>query len=151
MKHDLSHVYWIGGSGCSGKSTIAKILAKDYGFNAYHCDDQWGEHEARSTPAEHPATLRVRGNMVEYLQLAPVEFEEASRAWFKEDFAMVLEDLDGMPKDTIVVDGVTLEPEFVLEVAEPRRAIFIIASEIPEGKLPQTRHAKQVLSELARP
>lgn len=42
---------------------------------------------------------------------------------------MVLEDLDGMPKDTIVVDGVTLEPEFVLEVAEPQQAIFIIASE----------------------
>lgn len=82
VERDLSDVYWIRGSGCSGKSSIAKILELEHGFTAYHCDDQWGEHEARSTPAKHPATLRVRGNMVEYLQLAPVEFEEASRAWF---------------------------------------------------------------------
>ena len=128
MKRDLSPVYWIGGSGCSGKSSIAKILEKEHGFTAYHCDDHWDEHEAQSNPAEHPATFRVRGNAEEYLGLAPAEFEEASRAWFKEDFAMVLEDLDAMPNATIVVEGVTLEPEFVLEVADRQQVIFMIAS-----------------------
>ena len=73
MKRDLSHVYWIGGSGCSGKSSIARILEKDHGFTAYHCDDHWQEHEERSSPAEHPATLRVRKNFEEYLRIAPTE------------------------------------------------------------------------------
>lgn len=100
MKRDLSHVYWIGGSGCSGKSSIARILEKDLDFTAYHCDDHWPEHEARSTPAEHPATCRVRGNPAEYLALPPTEFLAASRAWFKEDFAMVLDDLVAMPKES---------------------------------------------------
>ena len=34
-----------------------------------------------------------------------------------------------MPNDTIVVEGVTLDPEFVLDVADPQQVLFIIASE----------------------
>ena len=111
MERDLSHVYWIGGSGCSGKSSIVRLLQKEQGFTAYDCDDHWGEHELRSNPVEHPGTIRIKANFEEYLRLAPAEFVEASRAWFREDFAMVLEDLDAMPSEKIVVEGVIITDE----------------------------------------
>ena len=34
-----SNIYWIGGSPCSGKSSIAELLCKEFGFNYYKCDD----------------------------------------------------------------------------------------------------------------
>ena len=42
---------------------------------------------------------------------------------------MVLEDLAAMQNEKIIVEGVTLEPDFVLEVADPQKVIFMIASE----------------------
>lgn len=32
-------IYWIGGSPCSGKSTIAEILAEKHDFTVFKCDD----------------------------------------------------------------------------------------------------------------
>lgn len=115
--------------GARGNPASREFWRKDHCVTAYHCDDHWQEHEERSTPSEHPATFRVRRNFEEFLRLPPAAFEEASRAWFQEDFAIVLEDLNAMPNETIFVEGVTLEPEFVLEVADPQQVLFMIASE----------------------
>ena len=38
-REDFRHVYWIGGSGCAGKSTVTEILAERYGLATYHQDD----------------------------------------------------------------------------------------------------------------
>lgn len=129
MPRDLTNVYWIGGSGCSGKSSIVRLLEQEHGFTTYHCDDHWGEHQERSNPTDHSGTFRVKAKFEEYLSLPPTEFVEASRTWFKEHFAMVLEDLDALPKDKIIVEGVTLESDAVLEVADPNKVVFMIASE----------------------
>ncbi|WP_455714085.1 shikimate kinase [Anaerosporobacter sp.] len=39
-----SSIYWIGGSTCAGKTTISNILAANYGFRVYHCDEYLGKH-----------------------------------------------------------------------------------------------------------
>ena len=38
MPANLDHVTWIGGSPCSGKSTIAALLADRHGLRRYDCD-----------------------------------------------------------------------------------------------------------------
>ena len=129
MERDLTQLYWIGGSGCSGKSSIVRLLEKEHGFTTYHCDEHWGEHNERSNPVDHPGTIRFWSDLEGYCRLPQAEFFEASRAFFKEDFAMVLEDLAAMQNEKIIVEGVTLEPDFVLEVADPQKVIFMIASE----------------------
>jgi adenylylsulfate kinase-like enzyme len=43
----LSHVLWISGSPCSGKSTISHTIARIYVFVDYHVDAWDGNHMAR--------------------------------------------------------------------------------------------------------
>ena len=49
IKHDLSHVYWIGGTSRGGKSTVAKAIEKEFGFSVYVHDRKWvdGDHTLR--------------------------------------------------------------------------------------------------------
>ncbi len=129
VKHDLSHVYWIGGSACAGKTTIADILAKDHGFTVYHCEEHGYEHFERAMAAGTPAVDRIKFHRLEKVILhSPREFIDDSMAWAEEDFKMVLDDLYAMPKEKTVVEGALL-PEYVHEIADPRQMIFMIAFE----------------------
>ena len=88
MKRDHSHVYWIGGSGCSGKSSIVRLLEGRHGFTTYHCDEHWGEHKERSNPVDHPGTTRFWSDTEGYCRLPPAEFVETSRDFFLTEFAL---------------------------------------------------------------
>ena len=37
-------IYWIGGSSCGGKSTLARRLADEHGMALYSCDEHYEEH-----------------------------------------------------------------------------------------------------------
>jgi len=47
----LSHVLWIGGSPCSGKSTISHTIARTYVFIDYHADAWESNHFGRRVAA----------------------------------------------------------------------------------------------------
>ena len=57
LQRALSHVYWIGGSGCAGKSTIAKKLAAQYHLAIYHCDDHLRTQRARVEAEQLPLPI----------------------------------------------------------------------------------------------
>lgn len=57
----LSHVYWIGGSPCAGKTTIFRILTEKYGFSYYKSDDQYDKHVCKSNEAQHPFVAKLKG------------------------------------------------------------------------------------------
>ncbi|MFD1774979.1 hypothetical protein [Paenibacillus rhizophilus] len=50
-------IYWIGGSACAGKSTIAKRFADKHDWELYSCDEHLNSHlsniSARNQPAMH--------------------------------------------------------------------------------------------------
>ena len=45
----LPHVYWVGGPGCSGKSSVARLLAARFDLRVYHVDDESNSFEAHLT------------------------------------------------------------------------------------------------------
>jgi hypothetical protein len=59
LKQALAHVYWLGGSPCSGKSSIARLLAERYHFKTYHCDDAFPAHQQRHIPHHHPTFQKI--------------------------------------------------------------------------------------------
>ena len=50
----LQHIRWIGGGSGAGKSTIAGLLAEEYGLRLYHWDDTQPVRTARSNAADYP-------------------------------------------------------------------------------------------------
>src|SRR5688572_13227921 len=57
--HDLAHVYWIGGSPCSGKSSIAQELAETYGLQLYQADDAYVRHANVVTLERQPIFHKI--------------------------------------------------------------------------------------------
>ena len=55
---ELRHVLWIGGGSRSGKTTIARRLARRYGLRWYSADAQTWRHRDRAVAAGNPAALR---------------------------------------------------------------------------------------------
>lgn len=127
----LAHVRWLGGSVCSGKTTISDALAAQYGLRVYHCDRHERDHIARSQPDRHPTLAAPHSfTMDEYWLLpSPEQLAARSRAFNLERFELIVEDLLAMPQDRpILAEGFGLLPECVVPVlTAPRHALWLIA------------------------
>ena len=125
-------IYWLGGSTCAGKTTISNVLADEYGFIVYHCDDYIGQHVVKSNNKEHPNLNRITGMCWnEILNMTINEYLEWSIGSYKEEFEMIVEDLhqlyDGVP---ILVEGVDILPELIESgIVDVGHAIWIVSDE----------------------
>jgi hypothetical protein len=145
LKQKLAHVYWIGGSPCSGKSSIVDLLAASTGSATastgtstklshhaaavYHCDDHFDKHLKLTTPEEQPAFYRLRDMSWDDLWMRPVAEQVAHElAIYREQFPMILADLLKLPTDEpILVEGAALLPELVVDVmAQPNQAFYLV-------------------------
>lgn len=110
-------IYWIGGSPCSGKSTIAELLADRHNLHYYRCDDAFDRHQQASNATDQP-TLHQLGTLTsDAIWLAPVaEQLQRAIAIYREEFAMILADLEALPADRpILAEGAALMPALVAQ------------------------------------
>lgn len=124
----LSHVYWIGGSPCAGKSTVAQALADQYNLHYYPCDGWFAEHQRRADPAQQPTLQRLASLSCDEIWLPPVAEQVARvQAIYREEFAMILNDLCALPTDRpILAEGAALMPPLVFPyLHERRQAIWL--------------------------
>ncbi|WP_088008140.1 hypothetical protein [Indiicoccus explosivorum] len=129
----LSHVYWIGGSPCAGKTSVARMLKEKYGFIYYKADDEHPAHVERSTEEQHPNMNRSRHlTWGEYwsarFSTVPVPRQvEESIGFYEEQFSMVVEDLLALPDTSpVLVEGSVVLPKKVAPLlADPNRAIWL--------------------------
>jgi hypothetical protein len=125
--------YWIGGSPCSGKTSVADALAARHRLAQYNCDDAFYRHQALITPDEFPVWCRLaRATSEELWVLRRVERQvEEEIALYHEEFPLILNDLASMPKDLpVIVEGAALLPPLLARAGIPRhRAIWIVPTE----------------------
>ncbi|WP_052410208.1 hypothetical protein [Paenibacillus durus] len=125
-------IYWIGGSACAGKSTIAKGYAEKHGLALYACDEHLGSHLKTITALNQPAMhkiSRMNYNEAFYIRTVQKQLEEYI-AFFKEDFAFVLKDLAEHFNCPVVVEGNQLLPSLVFPHLQPQhKAIWMIPTE----------------------
>lgn len=136
MKNEIeskySSVYWLGGSTCAGKTTIANYLSENYGFMVYHCDEYLGKHIEKSNAEEHPNLFKLTTLKWEDIINMP---EDEYLAWvmdtFSEEFHMILEDLDTQISDKpVLVEGINLLPKLLKDIIkEGNHAIWLVADE----------------------
>jgi hypothetical protein len=125
----LPHVYWLGGSACAGKTSVARLLTAEHGLALYSCDDRFEEHRRRVDPERHQRFRRVADLAPEELWREPPEIQAKELlGFYEEEWEMVLEDLAAFP-GPVLAEGAGLLPERIADVlVAPHRAVWLIAT-----------------------
>lgn len=128
---DFSHILWLGGSTCAGKTSVAKRLAAAHGLRVYHCDEAFEEHRRRARPDRHPGFCRIMDLSGPELWSRPADEQVRSLlAFYADDLGMILEDLRALPADgPVLVEGTGLLPGRIAALAAaPRQALYLIST-----------------------
>jgi adenylate kinase family enzyme len=124
----LDDVFWIGGSTCSGKSTIADRIAARRGVSVYHVDEHEQDHADRATAAGLPVYERwVAMTLSERWALSSVEELVADTlALSEERMPLILEDIGEGP---VIVEGFQVYPWLVAPLLDsPRQAVWLVCT-----------------------
>jgi hypothetical protein len=129
----LAHVLWLGGTPCSGKTSVTKLLAEQYAVQVYHYDWHEKTHIARSDPERQPF-LHAGGTLTmdeRWLQRPVETMAAATLAAWQERFEFVTADLLGLPRTPpILAEGPGLLPDCVAPLlTSPQQAIWLIPTE----------------------
>jgi len=134
MLHDsenpLHHIFWLGGSACAGKTSVALLLARRYGLRLYHCDQHFEAHRLRADPRRHARFRKIMDRAPEELLAPPVAQQVADLVGFYEDeLEMVIEDLLELPQGTpMLVEGAGLLPAGLAARICLDRALWLIST-----------------------
>lgn len=108
----MRDIYFIGGSPCSGKSSIAEKLSTELGFAYYKLDDflfQYMEEAARAGKPICAAQLSME--FEEMWMRDPVRQADEELAMYEEIFPCVMRDIARLsPDEPVVAEGAGLLP-----------------------------------------
>jgi hypothetical protein len=123
-------VLWIGGSPCSGKSSIASALGERYSLAVYHCDEHWDSHCARATREKQPLLWRVSRMSWDEIWMRDVATQVADElAIYAQELPMIAADLAALVRrrGLVIAEGTALLPSWVAgQIADPRQAIWLM-------------------------
>jgi len=120
-------VYYIGGSPCSGKSTVAQALAQRYGLAYYKADDDLDAFIDRGAAKGWPVCRRIRSMTAEetWMRSPWVQCRE-ELGFYREIAALTAEKLQGLHAERVVAEGAAFLPELIqLQGILPTRYIAI--------------------------
>lgn len=122
--------WWVAGSPCSGKSTLARRLARDLGARLYSCDDAFERHAAAVAPSAGPTLAKVTSWGTGRRLAQPVEVQVRDvQELCREQWPLVLADLHATA-GPVVVEGAALLPELVVPLGVPAdRAVWVVPTE----------------------
>lgn len=138
----LPPLRWLGGSPCSGKSSVSEILADRYDLDLYHVDAQYQIHRHRLDPERHPMMTKWTQSPWGELWMQPLDvlLDEAIAA-YAEHFSLILEDLTALPPTRMVlVEGTALLPGLVAPLlSDTRDALWMV----PTGRFQRETYPKR--------
>ena len=142
----LSHVLWIGGSPCAGKSTIGHTIARTHVFLSYFLDPMGRNHIARRLAAgdvKMAAFLKMTMNQ-RWLERSVEELvQEVLESWTKE-CQLAIEDLLAMPKEWFIIAEGNFFPECVAPyLSNPHQAVWLVPTETFSEQIRRRRGAEQ--------
>ncbi|MBW3589171.1 MAG: hypothetical protein KY429_07115 [Actinobacteria bacterium] len=128
-------IYWIGGSVCSGKSSVASLLGTSSGAVVYNYDAAERDHLERMGRSsqiidriEDPETRR-QAHDERWLSRPPAEMAGRTIRSWTQRFPLVLEDLEALSGERIIAHGAGLFPELVASQAtDQSRSVFLIGT-----------------------
>jgi hypothetical protein len=124
----LPNLFWLVGSACTGKSTIAHAIAAHTGIAVYDMDAHiYGSYMPRYNAQQHPANAAwlAAANPLQWMLALPwAEFDAHNAATTAEYLALLVEDLQHHPPETpLLVDGGITHPALLAQVLPPSHIV----------------------------
>ncbi|MFW5873652.1 MAG: hypothetical protein ACOCVD_03140 [Bacillota bacterium] len=155
IKNIIDSAYFIGGSTCSGKSTIAEALVTKHNFNYYKIDDYEMEHIEQATSENEPTMFNyLQMNWDQRLMRPPQTQAEELFDFYRERFNMIISDLEKFPEDiTLILEGAALLPEELdkLEIDKHQIIYLVSSKEFLTGNYSKRNWIHDILSECKDP
>jgi hypothetical protein len=129
IQQELAHVYWLGGSPCSGKSSVADTLVAKYGWQLYRCDEAYEHHRSIVTSEEQPIFSQLSTLTGDALWIRPLAQQISEEiSLYQEEFPPILDDLCALPKTMpVLVEGAALLPHLVTPLLATRhQALWMV-------------------------
>lgn len=113
--------YFIGGSPCSGKSTITEILAKKYDLYYFKVDDFLDKYIDMGASEGRPVCTRIKSMTPEETWMRdPVMQCEEELAWYREVFDYVCEEINRIQNvKGIIAEGAAYLPDLIKVIKIP--------------------------------
>ena len=132
------NIYWLVGGSGSGKSTICKELAEQYGFEIYDLDAHiYGDYHGRFSATHHPvnsAWAAASNQLAWLLDLSWQEFNNFNQAALAEYAALMADDLSKIDlNQAILIDGGICNPALATEVI-PAKQMLCLANRSQNSK-----------------
>ncbi len=137
----MTKLYIIGGSPCSGKSTVAEALAKKYNFFYFKVDDHLEKYTALAAFKKAPiCQARLNRNSDEIWLRTPALMCREEIAFYEEIFDIVLADLLSIKSNKpIITEGAAFLPKLIDKITKFDKTYLAI---IPTSDF-QVEHYKQ--------
>jgi hypothetical protein len=125
----FSQAYILGGSPCSGKSTIAERLASQYNLQYYTVDAHEREHTKRCQPDRHPVMFKYSKMSWNEIWSRPVPLQvQEELEYYGERFEMIVQDLEtydtGSP---LILEGAAYLPDLIKSyAANPEKVRYLV-------------------------
>ena len=117
----MATIYFIGGSPCSGKSTIAEILSERYGLQYFKVDDHLEEYTIRGAEDNLPICKKqIEWNAEQIWMRDPVLQCKDEIIFYEEIFDYIWEDLNKVnQKGAVVTEGAAYFPHIMKKLHVP--------------------------------
>lgn len=125
----FSSAYIIGGSPCSGKSTITERLSQEFKFNTFKVDDHLEDYGNQATEIAKPVMYQFSQLSWNEIWSRPLEVQVSEEIlYFQEMFSLVLADLQKIvPNRSCIMEGAAFLPELLhLWPVNPNRVLFMV-------------------------
>ncbi len=111
----MIETYYIGGSPCSGKSTIAEALSKKYNLHYFKVDDYLDKYMKQGATNKKEICLKVETMNAEQIWMRdPLVQCEEELLIYEEIFEFILEDLKKIDcKNGIITEGAAYLPKMI--------------------------------------
>ena len=110
----MANIYYIGGSPCSGKSTVTEILAAKYHLFYFKVDDFIDKYLKMGASKGYEICKKQDSLRADEIWMREPALQcQEELLYYKETFAFVLEDLMQIKEKDIITEGAAYLPELM--------------------------------------
>lgn len=135
-------VYYIGGSPCSGKSTVAEMIASKFGLYYYRLDDKLDAHMRMAANASKPrcmAYFKMTPEQI-WMRTPEIQFDDAVEI-YREIFEYAMSDIEILKANTpAIAEGSGFMPELIKQSGVTSNTYVCI---VPAPKFQLYNYAKR--------